>query len=304
MKKVIIFLCLIFLNGCNSREAIKNIDNIEDKQYKTTMKQDILSIMMAYPGYIVDIKVENDNVYLITKGNQKIIYDHKTQKSDEEKLNNPSIKDVLEQIYPLNDIDTLPEQNFNPGRVRLYSLLKEVYGHTKEQIESNLVNVKCGYRNYPFNSKNNAAKSLEKAMKEVSLLAEQSYHIRNCLYPISGTYNFRYIAGTNRLSPHAFGIAIDLARDNRDYWKWASREQGQARLSSYSKEIVRIFEKNNFIWGGKWGYFDILHFEYRPELIIKSRYFSKKESNGIWYEGVPLNEEIKKYIQLIDSKLE
>ncbi|MGC1959145.1 MAG: M15 family metallopeptidase, partial [Pseudolabrys sp.] len=32
-------------------------------------------------------------------------------------------------------------------------------------------------------------------------------------------------------------------------------------------EIVRIFEKQGFIWGGYWYHFDTMHFEYRPELL-------------------------------------
>jgi hypothetical protein len=34
-------------------------------------------------------------------------------------------------------------------------------------------------------------------------------------------------------------------------------------------EIVAIFERHGFIWGGKWGHFDTMHFEYRPELLIE-----------------------------------
>ena len=32
-------------------------------------------------------------------------------------------------------------------------------------------------------------------------------------------------------------------------------------------QIVRIFEKHGFIWGGFWYHFDTMHFEYRPELL-------------------------------------
>ena len=32
-------------------------------------------------------------------------------------------------------------------------------------------------------------------------------------------------------------------------------------------EIVRIFEKHGFIWGGRWSHYDTMHFEYRPELL-------------------------------------
>ncbi|MFY4861157.1 M15 family metallopeptidase, partial [Aliarcobacter butzleri] len=33
-------------------------------------------------------------------------------------------------------------------------------------------------------------------------------------------------------------------------------------------EIVEIFEKYGFIWGGRWYHFDTMHFEYRPELLV------------------------------------
>ena len=39
--------------------------------------------------------------------------------------------------------------------------------------------------------------------------------------------------------------------------------------NSYPQEIVDIFEKHGFIWGGKWSHFDLMHFEYRPELLRK-----------------------------------
>jgi hypothetical protein len=32
-------------------------------------------------------------------------------------------------------------------------------------------------------------------------------------------------------------------------------------------EIVAIFERHGFIWGGKWRHYDTMHFEYRPELL-------------------------------------
>jgi hypothetical protein len=37
----------------------------------------------------------------------------------------------------------------------------------------------------------------------------------------------------------------------------------------YPQEIVEIFEKHGFIWGGKWSHFDLMHFEYRPEMLGK-----------------------------------
>jgi hypothetical protein len=35
--------------------------------------------------------------------------------------------------------------------------------------------------------------------------------------------------------------------------------------------VVGIFQSHGFIWGGKWAHFDVIHFEYRPEIILYNR---------------------------------
>nr|WP_243116686.1 M15 family metallopeptidase [Marinisporobacter balticus] len=270
------------------------------------MKRDILCMMMAYPQYITNVEQRNNgDVYVVMKSNKKILYDDKKEKNIQEKLNNPDLQDMMEQIYPLTDINRLMEKDFDPGRIRVYPLLKEVYGVSKEKVTSNLTNVKIGYKNYPFNQNNKAADALKSAIKELTALTQTKNGIYSFIYPISGTFNYRCIAGANRLSPHSFGTAIDLSRDQRDYWKWTSKEEGEKRLVSYPREIVKIFEKHAFIWGGKWAHFDILHFEYRPELILKARYFSDKgHVKKTWYDGIPsTNESVKEMIALIDKVL-
>nr|WP_242960874.1 M15 family metallopeptidase [Clostridium peptidivorans] len=268
-----------------------------------TMKQDILSLMMAYPEYIVGVETrENKKVYLIMKSGKRIIYDDKTAKNFEQKLANPDLQDMMEQEYPLTPIKSLMPKNQDPGRGRVYSLLSEVYGGTRNKVESNLVNVNVG--NYSrFNKNNKAAEELKKVMQELMPIAQKNSKVAASLFPSSGTYNYRVISGTGRLSPHAFGIAIDLARDSRDYWQWASEKQGAERIASYPQEIVDVFEKHNFIWGGKWYHFDILHFEYRPEIILKARYFGNKNVNRKeWYEGAPVEDSsVKEYIKKIEE---
>lgn len=276
------------------------------RTYDVEMKQDLLCLMMAYPEYVKDIeKTNNGNVYLVMKSGKKILYDDKRAKKIDEKIANPDLQDMLEQIYPLTTDRKLMDKSFDPGRARVYALLKDAYGASQQQVESNLTNAKAGYRSFQFNRNNQAAKALQSAMQELAALAEKRPAVRACAFPCSGTYNYRYIAGTNRLSPHAFGIAIDLARDKRDYWKWVSREEGQKRLATYPIEIVEIFERNNFIWGGKWGHFDILHFEYRPEIILKARYFgNRNRTEGLWYDGIPADDSIiKGCIEKIEQAL-
>ncbi|MCT4617975.1 MAG: M15 family metallopeptidase [Marinisporobacter sp.] len=311
MKKGVTFIilsCLLLISGCSQKEYLKNFtaDQSKKDEYYVTMKRDLLCLMMAYPEDITGVeKGKKDRVYILMKSGKKILYDDKEKKNDQQKLQNPDLQDMMEQIYPLAPSQCLMEKGCDPGRIRVYPLLKEVYGGSKSQIESNLKNLRIGHKYYPFNQNNKAREFLKKALGESLLLAQEKQKLYAFIVPPSGTFNYRLIAGTNRLSPHSFGTAIDLKRDKRDYWKWTSREEGEKRLKIYPREIVQIFEKNNFIWGGKWAHFDILHFEYRPELILKARYFSSRPNNDqIWYDGInTMDISTKKYIQIIDEGL-
>lgn len=95
--------------------------------------------------------------------------------------------------------------------------------------------------------------------------------------PIYG-YFWRAIAKTNRLSPHSFGIAVDLNPDKGPYWQW-SKLRPHPLQKTFPSAIVSLFEDNGFIWGGKWEHFDLMHFEYRPELIIKAKKL-RAQANG------------------------
>lgn len=279
--------------------------NSQSEVYENTMKQDILIFMMAYPEYVVNVeKDDGGNVYVVMKSGKSIVYDDMKKKSHEEKLANPDLQDVLEQIYPLKHEGGLMDLNYDPGRGRNYELLNEVYGGCNEIITQNLTNVSGGGGNYRFNKNNKAAESLKKALKDIgSKDIKKSTSQGDYLFPINGTFNYRQISGTGRLSPHAYGIALDLNSNSKDYWKWAKREDGEKRMKSYPKDIVEVFENNNFVWGGKWGHFDILHFEYRPEIILKARYFGDTNREGKqWYEGVPMDDQnIKSYINIIEN---
>jgi hypothetical protein len=92
------------------------------------------------------------------------------------------------------------------------------------------------------------------------------------LIPSAGTYNCRPIAGTRRLSVHAYGAAIDLNSAFGDYWLWAKGGDGNITWKNrVPLEIVEVFEHHGFIWGGKWYHFDTFHFEYRPEIVTLAK---------------------------------
>ena len=123
-------------------------------------------------------------------------------------------------------IRTVPEGNSDPGRVRCLRCWA-LYGGTRAAVEANLRSVWTGSGHCPFNQKNGAAAALEAAMGDISGIIAVQPEVGGYVYPISGTYNYRVIAGTNTLSPHAFGIAIDLKSKPGDYWRYATRKQAQ-----------------------------------------------------------------------------
>ncbi|WP_319478693.1 M15 family metallopeptidase [Marispirochaeta aestuarii] len=104
--------------------------------------------------------------------------------------------------------------------------------------------------------------------------------LRRFVAGLSGfdAYNWRIIAGTASMSFHAYGAAVDLLpgdyRGLQAYWRWAARYYPDWFTLPYEQRFmppdsfVRAFEEQGFIWGGKWFYFDTIHFEYRPELLI------------------------------------
>jgi hypothetical protein len=93
----------------------------------------------------------------------------------------------------------------------------------------------------------------------------ESYHAKQFAFPSAGTFNCRTVKDTGASSMHAWGAAIDLNTKFADYWLW--KPKGAPYRNRIPVEIVQIFERHGFIWGGKWGHFDTMHFEYRPELL-------------------------------------
>lgn len=152
------------------------------------------------------------------------------------------------------------------GRVRIYELFDEIYGKNESEIKANLKKIIWlkGVFDKPleFNAKNGAADALERVSAELSLLAKQNPKLKNLLKD-SGTFKYRVIAGTNALSAHAYGIAIDIGVDHSTYWRWHKKYK-----NALPAQIIEIFERNGFIWGGRWEHFDTMHFEYRPEFMM------------------------------------
>lgn len=121
---------------------------------------------------------------------------------------------------------------------------------------------------------------LRRVEEKVFALAETSTEVQAFLNNIKSNdaYQWRIIAGTKRKSFHSLGIAIDVLPKSQGgkqiFWSWAKDKYPNTWMLVPLKNrwmppesVIKIFEEEGFIWGGKWVIYDNMHFEYHPELI-------------------------------------
>ncbi|MDR2081897.1 MAG: SH3 domain-containing protein [Campylobacteraceae bacterium] len=220
-----------------------------------------IKLLKTYKESISSIK---DN-FVYFKNGKTLVFDDKNSKNYEEMLQNADIQDQFYEVYKKGALDKSPVND--AGRIRNGEFFKALYGADKEEVENNLVSViwlpSSANISLHFNKNNGAAKALQSLSNELDKLGEE--YLKFVKNPV-GTYKYRNIADTNRLSMHAFGIAIDLDINYANYWLWDSKTAKKYK-NSIPQKIVDIFEKHGFIWGGKWLHYDTMHFEYRPELF-------------------------------------
>ncbi len=245
------------------------------------------ALLSAYPAF--DFKLINGK--LVFPDGTSLTFDDGFDKSPQALLDAPDIFDMFFYRYPSlahrknprptsgteardpNDGGlTLPTSLpylEDPGRIRNESFFRTMYGSTEEAVKQRLAPVKWIPSGKgpmlmvtTINGVNNA---LQAVSDELDKLPELwPYLIRP-----GGSFTWRPIAGTNRLSVHSFGAAVDINVGRSNYWR--NVKQDEEALIDYKNripaKIVEVFERHGFIWGGWWYHYDTMHFEYRPELI-------------------------------------
>ena len=247
-------------------------------QQSDSIPPGVQRLLDAYPDHLEGYQ---DN-YIHWKDGTKMLYDDGRIKTEEAAFDSTDLEDQMNAlIYPPGlPIDT-PGYNCDPGTLRCQEFLMKMYGNTEAAAKSHLVPViwpapKSGQtKRIWVTSINGVNKHLQAVAQE--LVAHP--HLRPYVTNIGGTFNWRPILGTQRMSPHSFGIAIDINTSSSEYWKWDHRDDWQLDSveinlqwrNSVPLEIVEIFERHGFIWGGKWFHYDTMHFEYRPEMLPPSK---------------------------------
>jgi hypothetical protein len=232
-------------------------------------------LVKAYPDHLVS---HDSQILLWKDGTRMPVSDGKAGKSFEQMLDEADIDDQFAIPYPLS-FTGVPALNSDPGRIRNEAMFIKMYGDCRKgAVKPRLTRIPWlpgrGGGSVEVTTVNGVDKKLAAVSRDLEQLPAE---MTKYLVPSAGTYNCRTIAGTKRLSVHAFGAAIDLSTKFGDYWRWAGKGKAPVYRNRFPREIVEIFERHGFIWGGAWYHYDTFHFEYRPELIALARLGWPKE---------------------------
>jgi len=218
-------------------------------------------LLKAYPGHIREFVDDN----LVMADGTKIVYDSGKDKSFLDKLDNAEPVDMFSWDYDTSKGQ--PGYCEDPGRCRCEQLFKLMYGSTSAQVQKHLTPVDWFGTTVQFSSMNGAADSLRAVSQEIKNHPDLVAYTKT-----AGTFYWRKVSGSNRLSAHSYGIAIDVGVSKSNYWKWDNPGKNETATIKYKNsmplELVRIFERHGFIWGGRWYHYDTMHFEFRPELLM------------------------------------
>ena len=234
----------------------------------------MLRLIQAYPQHL---KGYTSN-HIIWKDGTSMPYDDGLLKTEDETFDSTDLEDQMNGLVytPGTRVDT-PTFNCDPGTFRCQEFFRKMYGSSEARAKSHLVPIvwpakaRGTTQRIWVTSVNGVNRHLQAVANELAARP----HLRKYVTDIGGTFNWRNIMGTTRQSPHSFGMAIDINTTYAEYWKWDHRadwmidsvEQNLRWRNSVPLEIVEIFERHGFIWGGKWYHYDTMHFEYRPELL-------------------------------------
>jgi len=236
-------------------------------------QRDLAVLVTAYPGLITSIEVDHaGRATVVLHDGTRLPYDDGRPRDAQQALNAPDIRTMLAQPYPLGPVLVEPAPHMSPGRRRVESFFLALYGHSKAEVAANCRPVAFFGQTIRFNSRYGAADAFARVVASLQGLVAQHPEMRRYLLPASGGMVWRTIAGTKRLSVHSFAAAVDVSPRGNPYWR--NLPPGTNILTTrqaFPPAIVAAFERQGFIWGGKWAEFDLMHFEYRPELILLAR---------------------------------
>lgn len=265
----ILVMCVLCVS-CKTHSSNVNHTDFEGDAFSASAEVAVedsipLGAKLLLEAYPESVKAYADNT-IILKNGVSIVFDDGEEKSIVEAMDKADIEDMFSTAY---SFDSIPQYMCDAGRCRCESLFMAMYGNDEKEVRNSLVKVDWFGQRIWMTKVNGVNIQLEAVAEELKGFPEYHRYLDR-----SSTFNWRKIKGTDRLSAHSFGIAIDINVPMSDYWVWAFKTTDEEQKIGYVNRIplglVEIFEKHGFIWGGRWYHFDTMHFEYRPEIIANS----------------------------------
>jgi len=225
------------------------------------------AVLMAYPQLSYDA---SSNELVSLTESRRLFLTEATDASPEKMLISASFADQFLYVYPLDyDLSSRLEPWFDPGRLRNSEFMEFLYFSDEASARASLKRVihDSSGAQFRVTAKQGVSCQLAAVFERIG-----SRH-PDVFKTVGGSFNWRNISGTDRLSVHSYGAAIDLNTELGGYWVWSGSKAGSVGNyhSGIPREVVAEFERYGFIWGGKWHHYDGMHFEYRPELVLYSR---------------------------------
>ena len=220
------------------------------------------ALVQAYPEQLAGY---NSTDLIWRDGTRMPLSDGQPSKSFEEMLRHGSILDQMRLPYPAGVSAAALVPQGDPGRIRNRAFFDKMYGDCwRGEVSPRLVPVVWLPRSWGHTVGATAVNGVAARLAEISVeLDALPASAKRYAYPSAGSYNCRTVADTGEPSMHSWGAAIDINATYADYWVWPRGKSANA----IPAEIIDIFERHGFIWGGKWSRYDTMHFEYRPELV-------------------------------------
>lgn len=183
------------------------------------------ALELAYPGVVVD-----DAANTMTIGSTVLPLGRESNREMRARIADGTIRDQFAIVYPLDfDLTLRDTPWFDPGRIRNDAMFRALYGETERAVATSLVRTQ--YRGpsqraaFAMTSRHCVSQQLQAALNAI---AAEGGEMDRYFASVGGSFNWRVISGTQRLSAHSFGIAVDFNTNLGGYWRWSGATDSRA----------------------------------------------------------------------------
>ena len=281
-------------SGMTTESAYKVIpeeETTENKLQSLKGYKEVSAISAGYPGIITDVKAEGDEITFLVRGRKFYFSDGKLLPEEKKdacgEFRGYGFYLYPEKLPPINELS--PERieminSFVSARKNIprdNSFLEELYnGHSFDTILGEIRYI--NFLKFRFEVHRSLIPRFRAVERELKKEAENDPDLRLFIDSLTeaGSFNWRRANGSVSRSYHSYGIAVDFNPQSfgrkQVFWDWSRKFYSEWYKIPYSRrwmvheKFVSAFERQGFVWGGKWLFFDNMHFEYRPEILILS----------------------------------